>query len=221
MDDFHKEVLNGLHPAQVYFNLQNKYPATKGNGKCIIDNKPTTFNITTERYDRLCSDECREKYRKQFAERMMSRYGKTSLTDEPDQQNKMLAARKISGIYKWKNGIDETKYVGTYEKDFLEFLDLLMNWDDPSDIISPSPVVISYEFEGKPHFYIPDFYITSLNMIVEVKSEDNKHYRARDLEQEKAKDMALINTKEYVFFKIYDKKYAEFFQYVLDNKNKI
>ena len=55
-----------------------------------------------------------------------------------------------------------------------------------SDVVSPAPQIFDYVYEGKKHFHIPDVYITSLNLIVQVKSAENKHYRARDIEKEKA-----------------------------------
>ena len=62
-------------------------------------------------------------------------------------------------------------------------------------------------------FYIPDFYIPSLNLIVEIKSSENGHYRARDIETEKLKDAAIEKTN-YTYIKVFDKKYDEFVNYV-------
>ncbi|AMS01317.1 endonuclease fused to N-terminal Zn finger domain [Bacillus phage AR9] len=215
LENKHKEQLNGLSPAQVYFNF--KY--NKTGGKCIICRKSTKWNESTNRYERICDRKetnCREKYREMFKKRMMGKYGKTTLLDEPEMQKKMLDSRKISGEYTWTNKKGKTKYTGTYEKDFLEFLDVFLHFE-PSDVISPAPQVFYYEFNGKKHFYMPDFYITSINTIIEIKAFDNKHYRARDIEQEKAKDKAVLKSN-FNYIKIHDKEYDEFFDYLLKFK---
>jgi hypothetical protein len=214
----HKEQVKDMSPAQIYFNFKNKYDLKKANGKCIICNRNTTFNNTTEKYERLCSDLCRENYKKQFKDRMIKTYGKEHLLTDPEQQKKMLANRKISGTYEWSNGIDKTTYTGSYEKDFLQFMDLLMKWENPKDVMMPAPQIFKFNFEGEERFYIPDVYITSLNLVIEIKSEENKHYRQRDISIEKTKDDILGNSG-YEYLKIYDKKYSVFFEWLLNKKN--
>jgi hypothetical protein len=213
MNEKHAEQLGGISPAQIYFNHKYK----KSGGKCIIDGKPTEWNEATERYDRLCSDKCREKYREMFKERMMKVHGKTTLLDDPEVQKKMLDNRKISGEYTWSDGKSKTKYTGTYEHEFLEFLDIFLHFK-PSDVISPAPQIFYYEYGGKKRFYIPDFYISSINTIIEVKAYDNKHYRARDEAQEKAKDRAVLKSS-FNYVKVHDKEYDEFFDYLMKFKN--
>jgi hypothetical protein len=125
----------------------------------------------------------------------------------------MLSNRKISGTYTWSHDPRfKFSYTGSYEKEFLEFMDVFLNWN-PEDLFSPCPFVIEYVYEGKKHFYIPDFYIPSLNLVLEIKSFENKHYRQRDIRQEKAKDLAIRN-KKYNYFKIHDKYYDDFFDYL-------
>lgn len=217
----HPEQLVNISPAQIYFNYKNHYKLDKGNGKCIIDGKPTKFNEQTERYERLCENpKCKEAYRKMFSDRMKRIHGTDNLLNNPEQQKKMLEHRKISGTYTWSKGNTKTKYTGSYEKDFLTFVDLIMGWDNPNDIMMPAPQIIDYKLNGKPHFYIPDVYITSLNLIIEIKSKDNQHYRLRDIETEKAKDKR-IQELEYNFIKIYDKKYAIFFNWLLEYREKL
>jgi hypothetical protein len=214
----HPEQVQDVSPSQLYFNYKNRYPLHNGNGKCIIDRKPTPWNNDTERYERLCSDGCREKYREMFKDRMKKRYGKEHLLDDPEQQKKMLASREISGEYEWSNGIHKTTYTGSYEKDFLEFMDLVLQWENPEDVMMPAPQIFEYKGQdGKSHFYIPDVYITSLNLIIEIKSDENKHYRARDINIEKTKD-DILGKSGYEYLKIYDKKYGEFFNWLLNRK---
>ena len=76
IDGNHHEQLNGLTPAHYYFNYKNH----KTEGKCVICKKPTQFNETTERYERFCSNKCKEIYRKQFQERMIKKYGKDNVS---------------------------------------------------------------------------------------------------------------------------------------------
>ena len=195
----HGDQLENLTPAHYYFNYRNK----KSHGSCIICGKETKFNEKTEKYDRLCSPRCRDAYREEFKQRMKKKYGKTTLLRDPKQQKKMLEARKISGSYKWSDG-NKLGYTGTYEKHALKFLDKVMKLKS-TEVISPSPIVIDYMYQGKKHFYIPDFYIVPYNLLVEVKGTNN-HYQKRDYTKETIKDEAARNSS-YNYVKIVDKKY--------------
>ena len=207
MSNEHEKDLNGLTPAHYFFNYRNK----KDHGNCVICKKVTEFNETTERYERFCSEKCKQKYKDDFHKKMMDKYNDTTLTRDPNFQKKMLKNRKISGTYKWSDG-KEFDYTGTYEKDFLEYIDKIMNLNS-LEVFSPSPHTFDYEYEGKKHFYIPDFYLAMVNLIVEIKSGTNKHYRERDIEVEKLKDKRLENDKGFNYIKILDKDYKEFTNY--------
>lgn len=209
LEDKHEDQLNDLSPANFYFNFRNK----KTHGTCIMCKEHTKFNETTEKYERLCSDKCKEDYRKMFRERMKKKYGREHLLNDPEIQKKMLANRKISGTYEWSDGSKEFTYTGSYEKDFLEFLDLFMNLHS-SDVMCPAPQIIDYQYEGKAHFYIPDIYIQSIDLLIEIKASDNRHYRERDIEIEKIKDKRVKDLK-INYFKVFDKKYDDFFNYLL------
>ena len=68
----------------------------------------------------------------------------------------------------------------------------------------------------------PDVYISSIGLIIEIKSEENKHYRARDIGIEEAKDKAMIgfiqHSKEnFKYIKIYDKNYDDLLKLDLAN----
>src|SRR5574344_1930779 len=114
MEREHKNDLEGLPAAQVYFNWKNRKDFGNRFGRSIVSGKPTKFNLTTERYEKFASDEEKEQYRRTFLERMRSKYGKDSLLDEPDHQKMMLANRSISGVYEWEDGT-KTVYTGSYE----------------------------------------------------------------------------------------------------------
>ena len=218
MEADHADELRGLPVSQVYFNFRNKYSLTKENGKCVMTGKPTKFNTVTERYERFADESARKAYREYFRSNMMKRYGKDMLLDEPEQQKKMLASRSISGTYKWSNG-HETKYTGSLERSFLEYLDGMLSWENPEDVMAPAPMVFPYKDpEGKERVHIPDFYIQSMNLIVNIKSSENQHYRLRDIELERAQDEA-IKKSDFNYIKIYDNKFEKFLETVEASKD--
>lgn len=205
----HNEDLHGLPPQQIYFNYKNKYALTKDHGISVISGKPTKFNLVTCRYERFADEADRQAYRDMFKKRMKKVYGVETLLNNPEQQKKMLENRHISGKYTWGDGT-VTTYTGTYEKKFLMFLETELNWENPKDIMAPAPMIFPYQdIEGNNHFHIPDFYITSLNLIVNIKSSDNKHYRLRDIQNEKAQD-DVIKKSTFNYLKIYENEFSEF-----------
>lgn len=190
----------------------------KTHGNCVVDKAPTTWNSKTKKYNRFCNNpKCKEIYRIEFKKRMIGKYGKVTLLDDPEQQKKMLANRKISGMYKWRDGKLFT-YTGSYEKSFLEFLDVIMNYDS-FDVMSPSPHTYYYIYENKKHFYIPDFFIPSLNLEIEIKDGgDNPNMmpkiQAVDKVKEKLKDEVMKNNKKFNYLKITNKNHKKFFEYL-------
>lgn len=192
----------------------------KTHGNCIICKGKTDWNESTHKYKRFCNNpKCKEKYVDTFQKRMIGKYGKVNLLNDPDQQRKMLEHRKISGKYLWSDHVHETTYTGKYELSFLEFVDRIMNFD-PDDVMSPSPHTYYYEYEGKKHFYIPDFYIGSLNLEIEIKDggdNENKHpkIQAVDKVKEKLKDNVMrSNRNTFNYLKIVNKKNAILFEYL-------
>jgi len=192
----------------------------KAHGSCVVCKKDTEWNDVTGKYKRFCNNpKCKETYRKQFEKRMIDKYGKTTLLNEPDQQRKMLAHRSISGEYTWSDGTKKT-YTGTYELDFLKFLDAFMNFDS-DDVFAPSPHTYYYMYKGEKKFYIPDFWIPSLNLEIEIKESDNKHTHMQvDREKERLKDNVMNGFKNIGYLKIVDKNYDGFFKYLADKKDK-
>lgn len=195
----------------------------KKHGTCVICKGKTKFNPKTGKYYRLCENpKCKEKNREIFEKRMIGKYGKVSLLDDPEQQKKMLANRSISGEYTWSDGSKKT-YTGSYEYDFLRFLDVLMDY--PSrDVITPSPHTYYYEYEGKKHFYIPDVYIESLNLEIEIKDggdNPNTHHKIQDVDKvkERLKDQVLLSQTSVSYIKITNKSYDTFMKYLMELKN--
>lgn len=206
MDARHSDELHGLSPKQIYFNFTNKYALTKGFGKSVISGKPTKFNEITGRYERFLPEE-KSAYREYFLKNM-KKAGKENIMNDIEHQKKMLANRSISGKYIWSDGT-EFIYTGSYEKKFLDYLDKILNWPS-SDLMAPAPQIFAYKTnDGIDHAHFPDFYISSLNLIVNIKSATNKHYRLRDLEVERLEDAA-IKMSQYNYIKIYDNEFEKF-----------
>ncbi|MDE7347678.1 MAG: hypothetical protein K2N48_13180, partial [Muribaculaceae bacterium] len=184
----------------------------KTKGSCCICHQDTEFNRATMKYARFCKNPmCKQKYRQQFMDRMINTHGKITLLNDPEQQKKMQANRKISGIYNWSDGVTKLAYLGSYEKDFFQWLDTELHWP-ASDIISPSPHTYVYEYNGEKHFYIPDAFIPSLSLEIEIKSTVRSKYqnptsRAKD-EAKDAMMRTLVNVFRYI--RIEDKDYTTF-----------
>ena len=195
-------------------------------GICMIDKKPTPWNEGTCRYDRFCTDpKCKEKYREIFKKRMINKHEKVTLLNDPNVQRKMLANRKISGVYKFSDKT-EIPYVGSYEKDFLMMLDTFMRFRG-SDIMGPSPHTYNYNYtnpKDKDHegskFYIPDFFIPSLNLELEIKDTTTTHHKFIDIDQvkEAQKDETMEGIRGIRYFKVTNKNYTAFFDYILSLK---
>ena len=210
--NFSESLPKDISTEQALFNLRNKLPIDNKYGKSIISGKPTDWDPSMGKYKRLVDDNEREQFRQMFKDRMNKVYGKVHLLDDPEQQKKMLENRKISGKFDL-NGKMIT-YTGSYEKDFLEVMNVL-DWD-ASDIMMPAPQIIPYisPRDNQLHKYIPDVYIVQLNLIIEIKSDENNHYRARDKDIEFAKDDAMEKSN-YNFVKVYDKDYADLFTEIM------
>lgn len=211
-----EQILPGMVPRQFVYYLRTG----KEKGSCVVCGADTTWNEATNKYNRLCGkQECKDALREKFKENMMGKYGKISLLDDPEQQKKMLAAR--SKVYQWSDRIKEHrfKYLSSYECEFLIFLDCIVCLP-PEDLMSPSPWVFYYMYEGKKHFYIPDFYIPSLNLMIEIKDggdNPNKHpkIQAIDKEKERLKDEVMKSSGvPFNYLKIPNKQHMLFFKYL-------
>ena len=224
------EHMHRHHPEEIptgFTDLQYFYYTITGkkSGACVQCHKPTDWNEATGKYNRYCNNpKCKEQYCKVAKKRMIDKYGKIHLLNDPEMQRKMLSNRKIAGTYTFSDGSGKVPYVASYEKDFLMTMDTVLGFK-ATDIMSPSPHNYVYMYEGKPHFYIPDFYIPSLNLEVEIKDDQNgpnanKHPKiaAVDRVKEALKDDIMTKNKSINYFKVMDKSYTDFFKYVLDLK---
>lgn len=174
---------------------------------------PVHFNDESLKYERLCSDpKCKEAYIKMMKGRMMNKYGVEHLLNNADMQRKMLLNHADAKDYIWDNN-HKFRVIGTYEIDFLDHLKK-MDWS-PSDIIAPSPNDYWYKWDdGTVHLYIPDFYIPSLSLEVEIKQggfNDSFMNHNRNIENKKDLRMkAEANMSGINYIKILDKNYTEF-----------
>lgn len=195
----------------------------KTHGSCIICKNETEWNEKTHKYHRFCNNpKCKEKYVETFQNRMIGKYGKVNLLNDPEQQKKMLANRKISGVYTWRDHVHETPYTGTYELSFLKFLDEVLEFN-PEDVIGPSPHTYYYIYEGKKHFYIPDFFIPSLNLEIEIKEGTNNHpkIQAVDKVKERLKDEVMkSNSNSFNYIKIIEKNNFRFIEFLDEAKKR-
>ena len=89
-----------------------------------------------------------------------------------------------------------------------------------TDIMCPSPHNYAYVYEGKVHMYIPDFYIPNYNLEIEIKTDENMHHKiqAVDKVKEQLKDKVMAQNPSVNYFKILDKKYNDFFDYLMNMK---
>lgn len=208
------EIPNNMPVEQYVFNIKNK----KECGKCVICGKPTEWNPKTNKYHRLCSEECKKKYIEEARRRLMRTYGTDDLSKDPEHQKKMLDNRKISKPYKFEDG-KEIIANSSYEYDFLKYMDTVQGYS--STDIQSCDIVFNYEFEGKSHFYIPDFYMPDYNLIIEVKDEGSKanfipRMRLMDLEKYKK----VIESQKYNFITVVGKDYSKLVEVLEYLKNK-
>lgn len=211
----------GLKPNDFTYLQFFYYTLTgKTHGTCVQCKGDTSWNEETGKYNRYCSNpECKRKYVATAKKRMVDKYGKPHLLNDPDVQRKMLKAKSISGTYKFSDGSGTVDYVGTYEKDFLYIMDHVMHFK-ASDIMGPSPHNYAYVYKGEVHVYIPDFYIPNYNLEIEIKTNENMHHKIQEVDKvkEQLKDQQMAKNPSVNYFKILDKKYDAFFDYLLDMK---
>lgn len=206
VEKVHSDMIpEGYSAARVVFNYINK----KDHGRCVQCGKETSWNEQTWRYNRYCSQKCIDEYKKIRDERMMRTYGTTNLLNDPNQQDKMLKGRKISGTYKFKDG-GIRSYCGSYEKKLLEFYDNVLNVRS-EDIQTPGPV-IEYQYKGETHFWITDLYYIPANLVHDVKdggsnpnTRDMPDYRAK----QEAKEEAISKLNKYNYIRLTDNNFQQ------------
>ena len=216
------------HPTLIpkgYSDMRFLYYCETGRtcGHCVQCGHETTWNESNGKYNRFCNNpKCKQEYTKMAKQRMIDKYGKEHLLNDPNMQRKMLKNKGISGTYKFSNKSGQVDYVGSYEKDFLYIMDHILGFS-AKDIMGPSPHNYIYMYEGKAHVYIPDFYIPNYNLEIEIKTDENMHHKIQKVDKvkEKLKDEVMSKNPSINYFKILDKDYTEFFKYLTDKKFEI
>ena len=214
----HPEYISDDYTAtRIVFNLVNK----KEKGTCVMCGKESPWNEEKGRYDRFCSPECIKAYTKLADRRLKDVTGKTKqeLLKDPEYQNKvMLSHRSISGEYTFQDG-SKKKYVGTYEKNFLRFMDVFLNIKS-EDIETPGPI-IDYEYKGKKHKWITDAYYAPYNLVFDIKdggdnpnNREMPEYRAK----QDAKENAIKKLNKYNYIRLTDNKFEQLIQLMMELK---
>lgn len=218
VEKVHSDLIpEGYTANRVVFNSINK----KDHGTCTICGKESPWNEDKCRYERLCGDpKCTERYTQITAERLYNVRGctKEDLLNDPEFQNQMLANRRISGTYKFSDGT-EMNYVGSYERSFLEFMDVYFNIDT-KDLIQPGPV-IPYKFKGEDKKWITDFYYEPYNLVFDIKdggdnpnTRDMPEYRAKQT----AKEAAIEKQGIYNYIRLTNNNFDQMIELMMELK---
>lgn len=203
----HKEMIPSEYTAaRVVYNYINN----KKCGSCIVCGKETDWDEDRWKYKRLCNDpKCKKVLSDKADENMKNIYGKTNLLDDPEQQEKMMFNRSISGKYKFSDG-GVFRYVGSYEKKALEFMNTVMEIKS-NDLLVPGPV-IEYTYKDKKLKYISDMYYIPYNLIIEIKdggsnpnNRDMKEYREKQI----AKEDTIRKDDVYNYIRLTDNKFDQ------------
>lgn len=209
----HEDLIpEGYTALRVAFNTINN----KTEGHCIMCGNVTDWNEDKGRYERLCNDpKCHEAYKKMVAERTKKKYGTERLQTDPEYaeyvQRKALAGRKMHGEYTFADG-GKIEYFGSYERKFLQFMDQVMHCES-EDILAPAPS-IKYQYEGKTHIYIPDFYYIPYNLIIEIKDggsnpNNHPHRTGEDELKLRAKEEAIRQLNEFSYVRVVNNDFSQ------------
>ena len=203
--------------ARVVFNYINK----KDHGSCIVCGGETEWKEENWKYARLCKNpKCKSILSKKADENCKKKTGKTprELLLDPEHQNKMLKGRRISGVYTFQDG-GKRDYVGSYEKNILEFYDKFLN-KKSDEIQTPGPV-IEYMYKGEKHFWITDIYDITANLVMDVKdggdnpnTREMKDYREKQI----AKEKAITEQGQYNYLRLTNNNFEQLIQILSDLK---
>lgn len=191
----------------------------KDKGSCVECHNETKFNRVTMKYCRFCDNPaCKQKYKQERDRRMIAKYGKIHLLDDPEMQKKMQQGRRIAGVYTWSDGKSQFTYLSSYEKDFLRFLDLELHWP-ASDVMTPSPHVYTYMYHDAQHFYMPDVFIPSMNLEIEIKDDGSAaNISVESREKDVIKDDLMKSLKNlFNYIKIVNKNYSGFLDLIKED----
>ena len=218
-DNHSNEIPEGMTPLQVTFHIVNKHPL-QWKKPCRVCQQPCDWDENKGRYNLLCNKkECHEAWAKKMDKDMGDKKGSNRPTATEEGLQRMLAARKISGKYKWSDGKEFT-YVGSYEKATLEFMDKVLEIKS-EDIMCPGPV-LEYQFDGKTHLYLTDIYYIPYNLIIEVKDGGNNPNTNPELYENRRKKIAkekwVIENTNYNYLRLTNKDFSQLMSIFADLK---
>ena len=214
----HEELIpEGYDAARCVYDFVNG----KNYGTCMIcKDKVYEWNDKIHRYNNLCQNpQCRAKVREIALARHMKVYNKPTLLNDPEQQEKMLANRKISGKYKFSDG-GEIGYTGKYEMKALEFMDKVLQIPS-KDIQAPGPV-LEYNYNGEVHKWIIDIFYIPANLLIEVKdggSNPNKRSMESYREKQIAKEKMVTDLGTYNYIRLTDNNFSQLLAILADMKD--
>ena len=203
--DHESMIPEGYNAARVVYDHING----KNYGTCFIcGDKVYEWDEKLWRYKNLCNKpSCREAVHKKAMNNHLN---------DPEKQKIMLQGRKISGEYKFKDGVKKS-YTGSYERKCLEFMDKVMNIPS-KDIETPGPI-FEYMYKGEKHFFITDIFYIPAMLVIDVKDGgDNPNnrpmedYRSKQIEKEKA----VIKDGRFNYLRLTNNNFGQFMSAIAD-----
>lgn len=187
---------------------------------CRMCKSPTKWDEAKGRYDQLCgSKACHDAQVEKMRKDMGDKLGINRQTATAEGLQKMLANRRISGKYKFQDGI-EFAYTGSYEKKTLEFFDEILNIKG-SDLMIPGPP-LQYTLDGKKHIYIPDIYYIPYNLMIEVKDGGNRPNNNPQLVETRRRQMAkeeyIVRDTDYNYIRLTNNDFSQIISIFADLK---
>lgn len=183
----------------------------KNYGTCMVcKSKVYEWDDRICRYKNLCKN---PKCRKAVQDK-----ARGNNLDDPEKQIKMLAGRRISGTYKFQDGVVHS-YTGSYEESAWEFMDKVMNIPG-ADLMVPGPV-IDYEFEGENHKWILDCLYIPAMLAMDIKdggSNPNTRPMQSYREKQVAKENAIIKHGDYNYIRLTDNNFSQLLEALADIK---
>ena len=221
IEEEHYELLpESSTPTHMVFDIVNgKKPIGNSHGICVVCKRDTPWSDKNNKYQRLCGrTKCNEELRALYSKNMIKIHGTDNMLKDSEQQEKMLAKRKISGKYRFADGGFHI-YTGSYEQKALEFIDKVLGFKS-TEILSPGPS-IEYDYKGEKHQWITDIMIIPFNLIIEVKDGGNNvNNRINDDSRDRtiAKEISVTNLGKYNYLRLTNNSFEQLLETLADIK---
>lgn len=188
-------------------------------GRCVVCGRPTEWCDRAGKPHRICGNQaCKDKLAEAYNRNRDAALGMSQheLMSNMDHQQEMLNNRHIHGVYRFSDG-GTIDYIGKLEKNFLWFLDTVM--DFKSTEILPSPEVFTYRDTraGVDRKYVPDYYLVNYNLLVEIKdggekTNTNPAFLETTRYKVAMKDKAMREQTKYNYIRIGGTNYGPFME---------